>query len=533
MIQRDLDARKLPPLFEAGATAEGWTRRRREMLDLLARGEYGFPPPPPAWVRAETKREEPRALGGKAVHRELGLTVPAPRGEFSFPVDLVLPIADRKAPLVVYISFTRYPGGFLPVEEIVDSGHAMAVFCYTDVSEDRDDGFSSSLAGLYDRSGDDGTQWGKISLWAWAASRVLDHALTLDGIDKDRVFCAGYSRLGKTALWCGALDERFAGVASGGSGCSGAAITRDKKGESAQAISSRFPHWFCGNYGKYAGREHEMPFDQHMLLAAMAPRPLYLAFASEDEWADPYSEFLSCVEADKAYRLLGKTGFVHADRFLEPGESLHEGDIGCHLRPGTHFFSRYDWRRILGFMDRRLPGGPRLLLRKADGKELPGLRDFLLEIGAGENGFGGTAFGRGEGTLEETLTAFADMAAGRNIPKGRVRQIVYWLLDDQGGVLGMSKLRPQLTEELLHHGGNIGYYVRPSARGKGCGRRLLELTLEEARKAGLHRVLITMDADNAASIGTAESCGGRREDTRVDDKGRAFHRYWIDLDGRA
>jgi predicted acetyltransferase len=173
-----------------------------------------------------------------------------------------------------------------------------------------------------------------------------------------------------------------------------------------------------------------------------------------------------------------------------------------------------------------------MTLQKADRREFPGLRGFLLELGAGENGFGGTDFGRGCATLEETLQQFEDMAAGRNLPPNRVRQTVFWLLDDHGTMIGMSKLRGELTEELMHHGGNIGYYIRPSARGKGHGRALLAATLSEARKLGLRRVLITMDAENAASIGTAQSNGGRREDTRLDDKGREFHRYWIDLESR-
>lgn len=355
MIDRDLEARRLPPLPGAGEMARQWPRLRAEWIRLLAREEYGFSPPPPAWVRAETKAEEPRAWAGKAVHRTVSLGFPTPKGDFSFPVDYVLPITDKRTPLIVYLSFEKYPvGRYGPIEEIVDHGYAMAVFCYNDVTADLDDGFSSGLAGRYDRTGDDGTSWGKISMWAWAASRVLDHALTLDGVDGKRVFCVGHSRLGKTSLWCGVQDERFAAAVSNDSGCSGAAITRDKQGETVKDIVTRFPHWFCGNYRRYAGREHEMPFDQHMLLAAMAPRPLYVASADEDTWCDPYSEFLSCLEAGKAWRALGAKGLVHGGRMIRPGEFLHEGDIGYHLRSGTHFLSRYDWQMFLRFMDGHL-----------------------------------------------------------------------------------------------------------------------------------------------------------------------------------
>jgi len=354
MIFEDLAKRKLPPVLTENTTAENWPQRRKELLDIFAREEYGFSPEPPPGVEAVINRVEDWAWAGKAVHTEIDLKFQTPKGEFSFPVDVVLPKREKKLPLIIYISFTKYPiGKYGPIEEIVDGGYALATFCYEDVAKDENDGFVSGISAMYARTGN-GADWGKIAMWAWAASRVMDYAQTLDGIDKNRIFCAGHSRLGKTALWCGAQDERFAAADSNDSGCSGAAITRDKEGERVKAITTNFSHWFCENYQKYREKEHEMPFDQHQLLALMAPRLVYVASASEDIWADPHSEFLACAAADDAYKLLGKKGFVHEDRYIEPGEFLHEGDIGYHLRPGTHFLSRYDWQMFMRFMDKHL-----------------------------------------------------------------------------------------------------------------------------------------------------------------------------------
>lgn len=125
----------------------------------------------------------------------------------------------------------------------------------------------------------------------------------------------------------------------------------DKTGERIEQITFRFPYWFCKSYQKYIGKEQDLPFDQHWLLALLAPRPVYVASGSEDNWADPYSEFFACVAASDAYKLLGKKGLVHNNRFIEPGEFLHAWDIGYHLRSGTHFLSCYNWQMFMRFMD--------------------------------------------------------------------------------------------------------------------------------------------------------------------------------------
>ena len=357
MFKEDVLARKLPPTIPAGMTAEKWPAYRKEMMELFMREEYGFTPPAPPEVRAEKGPNESNAWAGKAIAYPVRLSFDTPKGEFSFTANIVLPKADHPLPLFLYISFLPYPNGrYGPIEEIVDGGYAMATFCYNDVTLDKDDNFESGLAAMYPRD-DPATDWGKIGMWAFAASRLMDYVQTLPEIDKSRIFSVGHSRLGKTSIWCAAQDERFAAGCSNDSGCSGAAVTRDKTGEHVEQITRNFPYWFCGNYRKYVGREDEMPFDQHQLLALLAPRTLYVASAQDDAWSDPYSEFMSAKLASEAFELLGGKGLVNpTGEFIDANEHLHEGNVGYHLRTGAHFLSRYDWQQYMMYFDRHFPG---------------------------------------------------------------------------------------------------------------------------------------------------------------------------------
>jgi predicted acetyltransferase len=156
------------------------------------------------------------------------------------------------------------------------------------------------------------------------------------------------------------------------------------------------------------------------------------------------------------------------------------------------------------------------------------LEAFLIEVDKGETGFGGTDFAPGSETLATFLQRMVDRSEGRQLEPGWVPFTTYWLLDDAGAVVGMSRLRHELTDDLLYHGGHIGYYVRQSARGKRYGTSILALTLDEGRKLGIERFLLTVDCENAPSIRVIEGDGGVLEDERVDkDTGRAFRRYWI------
>lgn len=162
--------------------------------------------------------------------------------------------------------------------------------------------------------------------------------------------------------------------------------------------------------------------------------------------------------------------------------------------------------------------------------EVPhGLEEFLFELGDGEHGFGGTAFASGQVTLDELLEALVGMAEGRGLAKSRVPMTTFWLVHEDGRMIGMSRLRHRLNDDLLNEGGHIGYYVRPGERRKGYGTALLALTLAEAKKLGVAEALVTADSDNPASISVIEANDGRLEDERRDGD-RPYRRYWIAID---
>jgi len=352
-------------------SADAWRQTRRpEVLELFRTHVYGRAPiGRPGSLKFETVEPANGAMDGAAVRKQVKISYRGPGGEGAIRLVLFIPQRPKPAPCFLLICnrgatnidptrATKSP--FWPAEQIVARGYAAAAFLNADVDPDRHDGFTNGAHGIFDPPGirRPADAWGTIAAWAWGASRVMDYLETDPGIDARRVAVIGHSRGGKTALWAGAEDERFAMVISNDSGCGGAALARRRqpKAETIRAINRAFPHWFCQNYHAYADREDDLPVDQHMLAALIAPRLLCIGSASEDLWADPEGEYLCGLEASPVYRLFGKRGLV-SDGWPPPDSPRQDGSIGYHLRTGKHGLTEYDWRCYMDFADRHLKAG--------------------------------------------------------------------------------------------------------------------------------------------------------------------------------
>lgn len=395
-----MDESKVPPFTvpdlmvlsngQKVTSTNSWTNHRRpELLELFKTEVYGHTPKGEWPVRATLEESSTNAIGGIAWRKQIVLDV---TGEAQGPRVHVLiygpntVTAGGKVPAFLGLNFggnqtVHSDPGILvfaqprkdksgavavekrgeesrgtdanswQVEQILKAGYAIVTAWYGDIEPDFDGSKEKFGVRQFIGKNDD---WGALGVWAWGMSRMLDYAQTESAIDPHRVVVIGHSRLGKAAVWAGAQDQRFAAVISNNSGCGGAALSKRIFGETVEVINTNFPHWFTRNFRKYNGREADLPIDQHELLALIAPRPLYVASAEKDLWADPKGEFLSAKFAEPVFTLFGKKG-LGVDQIPEVNHPVG-GTLRYHVRTGGHAVTGYDWTQYIQFANEELIG---------------------------------------------------------------------------------------------------------------------------------------------------------------------------------
>ncbi len=368
--------------------ARSWREKRRPEILEMYRGEvFGRNPSKTPKLNYEIFSIDHKALGGKAVRKQVTVYFTEKTDGPKMDILIYLPAAAQKpVPVFLSLGFTGNEGvnadpgirladewvrdkatkemvkrratdqsrgsvaSRWQVEKILEHGYGLAAIYYGDIEPDFNGGIRHGVRPLFFKPGQTepaADDWGAIGAWAWGLSRAMDYLEKDRGIDAKRVAVIGHSRLGKTALWAGAQDTRFSIVISNDSGEGGAAISRRQFGEQIRNLNTSFPHWFCGNFKKYDGREDDLPVDSHMLIALIAPRPVYVASAQEDQWADPKGEFLGLVNAAPVYELLGKQG-ITTDQMPGLEQPIMRTE-GYHIRTGKHDITAYDWDQYLKF----------------------------------------------------------------------------------------------------------------------------------------------------------------------------------------
>jgi hypothetical protein len=374
--------------------AKIWREKRRpEIRKLIEDNWFGRAPGRPKDMTFEVVEADGKAFGGKAIRRQVTIYFTKDRSGPKMDLLLYLP-AKAKGPSPVFLNMSFFANNLavadpdvkvgrrwdaksktqvaaeppanaatkagargLRVEEFIDHGIGIATFNKDDLAPDFVGSEGMGVKSLYLKPGqtkpDDG-EWGAIAAWAWGASRALDYLETVHGVDAKRVVIHGVSRLGKTALWAGAADERFALVIASCSGEGGAAIARRDYGETLahMAAPTRYPYQFAGNYAKYAKKVNEWPVDGNLLVAMIAPRPLLLQTGNTDKWSDPYGEFLAAVAAEPVYTLLGKKGLGTTTFPAASQPILH--DLGYVMHEGGHGTVPSDFDVYIKFIEMHL-----------------------------------------------------------------------------------------------------------------------------------------------------------------------------------
>ena len=369
------------------ATREQWIKERRpELIRLFQHYMYGELPPAPKSIAAHVERVDPAYFGGKATRKEVTISFGPPATP---EIHLLVVIPNHPIgpkPVFLGINFCgnhtllddpaiALPTAWMPdncagsrdhhatdagrgtqkdvwaIEQTIDRGYALACFYCGDVDPDRND-FSDGIHPHYVAPGQTergSHDWGSIAAWAFGMHRAVDYLVTDPALDKTRIAAVGHSRLGKTAILSGALDERIALVIPLQAGCGGTAPSRHRVGEQVHQINDRFPHWFCDEFKKFNYQVDRLPFDQNCLVALCAPRPVLVANAEEDTWADPAGQFRVLQGADPVYRLMGLKGLD--GHGMPESNTLLDTPLAYYIRPGKHSMTAADWKVFLDFAD--------------------------------------------------------------------------------------------------------------------------------------------------------------------------------------
>lgn len=390
--EEDVPEFSLPPLlsFEDGqpvTSAQDWPQRRKELLALFESHVFGAAPKAASQYQLNAKISQliPEFLEDRAILKEIQLNFPdgsAPE-QPTLNLLLILPKSAEQSPVPVFLGLnfwgnhTIHPDPRItitkswmrpkkdwveqhqateqgrgqmahrwPVSLLIEKGYGLATLFYGDIDSDVDDQFTKGIHQVIGKPNKD--QWGSIGAWAWGLSRCLDYLIDNPQVEASSVAVIGHSRLGKTALWAAAQDTRFALSISNNSGCGGAALSRREYGETVKRITTRFPYWFNSKFASYGDQVSQLPIDQHQLLALIAPRPVYVASAVKDRWADPKGEFLALQAASPAWSLFNQKGIVADTPWPKANQPIHH-DVGYHLRDGKHDLTLQDWQHFITF----------------------------------------------------------------------------------------------------------------------------------------------------------------------------------------
>ncbi len=370
--------------------AETWnTQRRPELIKLFEDNQFGRCPPARPDTTFEVLETDPLAMNGDAIRRQVVVYFTGMTGGPRMHMLIYLPksAAKKPVPLFLCLSFaalfqvtddpavqlstiwdtkkkaTSQPAEGLrgksakewPIKTILSRGYGIAIIYYCEIEPDFSGGLPLGVRSIYVKPGQTDVgpdEWGAIAAWGWGASRGLDYLETDKEVDAQHVALMGHSRLGKTVMWAGARDTRFAMVVASCSGEGGAALSRRDYGETVKDLTTRFPYQFCANYQKYADHVEQLPMDAHELVSLIAPRPLFLSTGVLDRWSDPKGEFLSAVAASPVYKLLGRKG-IGATDFPSLDQPLMN-DLGFNCHQGKHEVLNSDWNKFLDFADQHM-----------------------------------------------------------------------------------------------------------------------------------------------------------------------------------